>query len=205
MGIDAIYQAVPAAFPAPLPFTGDLGDDIVTVRVALLHGGRHHGPPPSASTARIHAEVVRPLLAAHPGIAARTFVDPGRQWDALHWLLSPARRGARHHGRSPAEDLGSAFVCGAHPIEGASATQGTPLRMTPASLVATVADHAATVREEELREVLAREPFAGVYKTPDGGALPDDAWRALMDYVAQLLALHRAASERGEALLVMFD
>jgi hypothetical protein len=143
------------------------------------------------------------MLSAHPGIEKRSLHHAARDWDALHWLLSPERRKT---GRWMAgDDLGSAFVCGARVIEGARATQGDPIRMTPADRVESVIRFAEAIDEGVLRQTLAKEPFPGVYKTAPAAELDEESWRAMMRYFTELRALHRAVADRGEALLVVFD
>lgn len=200
MGIDVTYLAMPADFARELGLTGN---ELLELSFALRAPPSSHGPPPDDEVRYIHEEVAPRLREANPGIEQRRYEHSDRSWDALHWILSPVRRGAGKV--ASGDDVASAYVCGAEVLAGAFATQGWPMRQTPTERVRDVLAFAETLDEAALRRALEAHPFDSVYKVADGASLPESHVRALVETHERLRRLHAEIAQRGEALLVVFD
>lgn len=143
------------------------------------------------------------LAAAHPHLVGRS-VSLDRDWDKLHWLLSPLRR---ESGATLGIDLGTWAVHGAHDLGPyAKGTQGTPLRHSRAHEVVAIArgldaiDRAGFFAHYDAAAMEAGE----VYKHWADRDSPD-ARAALWSYFEALRAFYRAAATDGLAVLVVLD
>lgn len=200
MAIDLELQALPESCPLfAWALTGsDLGELIEFLPGclrALAAGERWRPWPPD----RFEEDMLREassLLARDPDLHLRR-IDLGRNWDSLHFLLSPARR---ESGGSPNPDRDPAalLLYGAQKLGPlAKSTQGFPLRWTPASQVRAAYSSLSQVTGEQLAAAYAWEKMneRNVYKHPwqpehagkDRAALVD-TWDALRRFYADAVA-----------------
>ena len=166
------------------------------------------------------ADACRRLLAARPDLASRR-CDLRREWDALHFALSPTRRADRAGSSTDAAPPDAAtravdalFDGGSPVAPDATGLQGVPVRLLSPDDVAAAAVAVKALAGPDGSAAAARfDPAdmqaAGVYKVfadhyPDPASL--DAARR--HFAADAVALARfleSAADAGDAVLAVLD
>jgi hypothetical protein len=206
MGLDIEYQALPAACPlleqaGRDPELGELLALLPGVLPQRAAGQTWRGTPLSPAEHLFQDEMDR-LLAARPSVLPlRLWL--GRDWDALHYLLSDERRAGRHDGSDP----GTTAVRGAQRLgPHALAGQGLALRWTTPAEVDAVASWLYHVRPAQL--ALHYDPqaleAAGVYKVSADGQ-PVEMPDALTDAFERLRAFYADVAAARYGVLVVLD
>ena len=206
MGLEAVYQALPAPSPllSRLREEAPLGEWISSAFHWIQRGAaRRLAPGVPDPAERALWTLVEELLQAHPRLTDQ-HCDLDREWDRLHYLLSAGRRDEP----PTAEDvLADAAIRGGAPIaEHARATQGVPVRYSDPELVGRISRLLDALSFDDLRrhDVPEKMEAAGVYKFPAERA-GDAEWTRLRARFEALRAFYRTAAAHGDGVLVKLD
>jgi hypothetical protein len=161
------------------------------------------GPIPSLE--RVAEEWTR----SHPGIATRV-LRLDKDWDFLHYWLSPARRKEEQLPDDVEScDMGTRVVRGGAPVHPAArATQGSPIRFLAVPHVAEACDWLRTMDERTLTDVYHRDLSTAVESVynwyPEVGCTDADL-RASLDQIQQLKDFYQVVARNAEGLLFVLD
>jgi hypothetical protein len=199
MGLDCTYQALPGGCELLERAQRDAGFgellSLVPWRAERLERWRRDG-----GVSAEFAEEVRLLCQRHPGLEQRCHtVD--RDWDALHYLLSEARRAGS------GDDWSGNLIRGAGVIaEHLRAGQGVPLRYSGPETVKALFERLERVSEAELRQSYEPERMEerAVYKFWANRA-DAQTWPLLWERFEGLRAFFRQVADKGEGVLVLLD
>lgn len=148
-------------------------------------------------------DAVQELIRAHPGLEKRYFYAGARTYDAIIYLLSPARREGEWDGD---QSLIKKAIWGVellHPE--ACAGQGIPIGFVPTADTKTIAGYLDQITREQLHEHYDPQKMyeAGVYKmAPDRD---ERRFQVIWDEFVGMRDVYRAAADHGEAVITVID
>ena len=204
MGLDADYQAIPAASRILTRLREDVSlRDWANMAPLWIRGGLEPSPWAPEPPERAVRQLVEELLRAHPDLPRR-HCTLDRAWDVLHHLLSANRR---DEAGTAGDALADAAIQGEEPVaEHVRGMQGVPMRYTPPETVRRIAHHLESLVFDELvsqgHARLLADPE--VYKGPVEGSQQElREW--LSPYFEALRAFYRTAASHGDGVLVSLD
>ncbi|WPB80034.1 DUF1877 family protein [Archangium violaceum] len=206
MGLDRIYQAIPATAGLIERAREDaaLGEWLGLVPSWFRKGPGGALAPGKPDPGELELwQRVRALLEQQPGLEERN-CDLGRSWDQLHYVLSAHRRGEPGSETDALLDMavrGESLIA-----EHVRSGQGVPVRYTPPERVAELARVLTPMTWESLEKqcVPDRMEAAGVYKFFASHA-SEQEWTWLREYFHRFRAFYLTAAEHGNTVLVCTD
>src|SRR5579871_2706492 len=142
------------------------------------------------------------LMFAHPGIEARYFYPPGRNFDAVHFLLSETRRNG--YMNKDADDLGTHAIRGARPLPEPLSDSGYIRYSDPADVLK-IAEFLAPITESDLKyNYDPLEMDKSVYKFIADRA-DETKWYDIWEEFQGMRAVYLKAEEHHECVLAILS
>jgi hypothetical protein len=204
MGVEARFQAMPENCELFITARQDraMAEYIMSFNLYMVRTTKQW--PNSPNWLNFYGKAKK-VVSEFPGVEDRYFYAGARQFDAIVYLLSPARRAVpRQEDTSLIHQAyyGQELL---HPE--AKAGQGRPIGLVPSAGVALIAQYLNQISRETLFEHYDDERMyyeAGVYKIH-----PRDksGWQveAIRDEFVGMRDIYQAAAEHGEAVIVEID
>jgi hypothetical protein len=204
MGVEAYFQAMPEdcelfiaarqdrEIAEMMQFFNNYSERDVTGQPEQYRGG--------PKSYEFHFKA-RKVAIETPGLRDRYFYAGGRTFDAIVYLLSPARRATP---REKDTSLIHQAFYGQEPLyPEAIAVQGIPIGLVPSAGVVQIADYLGTISREILHEQYGTEHIknAGIYKS----AVGEDRFQVIWDEFVGMRDVYQAAAEHNEAVITVID
>lgn len=203
MGKDAQYQAIPEDCELLLRARQDRrwAEALVSFHGVATIGKR---PSPRMHTFPEFVNAVLLLVEENPGITQRYFIAVSRQFDAIMYLLSSARR-AGESWKTDQSSIRKVIYGNERLHPEALATQGRPIGFVPANSVASLSDYLAGITREKLHQHYDPQRMfqAGIYKMGPNASEKD--FQIIWEEFAGMQNIYQQAAAHGEAMITVVD
>lgn len=148
-------------------------------------------------------DAVQELIRVHPGLEKRYFYAGARTYDAIIYLLSPARREEEFDGDQSLIKKATWGVELLHPE--ARATQGVPIGFVSRVDTKIIADYLEQITMEQLHEHYnpSKMSEAAVYKM--GPNRDERRFQVIWEEFVGMRDVYRAAANHDEAVITVID
>ncbi len=203
MGREASFQAIPENCELLIRARQDrkIAEDM---QFSLMEATEEPNPRYERSPEEQYFyDVVQELIRAHPGLEKRYFYAGARTYDAIVYLLSPARREGEWDGDQSFIKKAIYGVELLHPE--ARATQGVPIGFVSRVDTKIIADYLEQITMEQLHEHYDPQQMyeVGVYKI--GPYADEQRFQVIWDEFVGMRDVYRAAADHCEAVITVID
>ncbi len=203
MGREASFQAIPENCELLIRARQDrkIAEDM---QFSLMEATEEPNPRYERSPEEQYFyDVVQELIRAHPGLEKRYFYAGARTYDAIVYLLSPARREGEWDGDQSLIKKAIYGVELLHPE--ARATQGVPIVFVSRVDTKIIADYLEQITMEQLHEHYDPQKMyeVGVYKI--GPYADVQRFQVIWDEFVGMRDVYRAAADHDEAVITVID
>jgi hypothetical protein len=203
MGIEAYYQAMPESCDLFVSAQKDheIADQIMSFNLYMVQVQKQW--PDSPKWVEFY-EKSKQAMKEHPGLENRYFCAGGRTFDAIIYLLSPARRSLfAEQDRSLIRIAVRGFEA-LHPL--AQGIQGGPINFVPAPIVPLIAEYLSLIDQDILYEHY--DPHwmyeSGVYKMHPTD--PNNSrFEAIWEEFDGMREVYQGAAHHGEAVITVIQ
>lgn len=200
MGVEASFQAMPENCELFITARQDseIADQIMSFNLYMVRVTKQW--PNNPKWVEFYQKA-KQVFQERPGLAGRYFYAGARTFDAIVYLLSPARRAI------PPEQDTSLIRIAVRGFEAlhaeAIAGQGGPINFVPASLVPLIVEHLNMINRDILHEHYDGEHMSThVYKMSNHD---EDRFETIWDEFVGMRDVYRAAADHNEAVICVID